>query len=123
MGPRNGRAYRYERVITKVSEQQAIIKTGGKQYRVETGTILRVEKLDAEVGATIEIPEVLLVGKGSDVKIGTPFLQGATVKAEVCQHGRGKKLVGLKFRRRTNYKKKWGHRQDFTELKITGISA
>lgn len=122
-GLRSGRAYRFERVITKVSEQQAIIKTGGKQYRVETGTVLRVEKLDAEVGASIEIPEVLLVGRGGEVKIGTPLLSGAKVSAEVCAHGRGKKLIGMKFRRRKNYKKKWGHRQDYTELKITGITA
>ena len=106
-----------------MSDQQAIIRTGGKQYRVETGSVVRVEKLEVEVGASIELPEVLLVGRGDAVQVGTPLLSGAKVVAEVRAHGRGKKLVGMKFRRRKNYRKKWGHRQAYTELKITGISA
>ncbi len=102
--------------------EQAIIKTGGKQYRVGVGSVLKVEKLDAEVGSSINMDEVLLVGKGDAVKIGSPRVDGAEVKAEVLSHGRGAKLMVYKFRRRTNYRRKAGHRQLYTEIKITGIS-
>lgn len=105
-----------------MSDQQAIIKTGGKQYRVENGSVLRVEKLEVEVGKDIEIPEVLLIGRGDAVRIGTPLVDGAKVIAEVTAQGRGKKVIGMKFRRRKNYRKKWGHRQSYTELKIKEIS-
>lgn len=105
-----------------MSDQQAIIKTGGKQYRVESGSVLRVEKLDVEVGKDIEIPEVLLIGRGDAVRIGTPLVSGAKVIAEVTAQGRRKKVIGMKFRRRKNYRKKWGHRQAYTELKIKEIS-
>lgn len=102
--------------------QQAIIRTGGKQYRVSPGSVLRVEKLPADAGAKVNF-EVLLVGQGDTVKIGKPVVAGAQVTAEIVSHGRGKKIVVYKFRKRTNYRKKQGHRQAFTEIKITGISA
>ncbi|TPV93691.1 MAG: 50S ribosomal protein L21 [Myxococcales bacterium FL481] len=103
--------------------QQAIIRTGGKQYRVAPGSILRVEKLPGEVASTIAFDEVLLVGTGEDVKIGTPQVAGAKVSAEIVAHGRGPKLVVYKFRRRKQYRRKNGHRQPYTEIKVTEISA
>lgn len=101
----------------------AVIKTGGKQYRVAEGETLRVEKLKADEGATVDFDQVLLVGAGDDVKIGAPLVEGGKVSAEVVRHGRGDKIEIIKFKRRQNYKRKQGHRQDFTEVKITGISA
>ena len=106
----------------EVSEQ-AIFKTGGKQYRVQVGDTLRVEKLAVEAGKSVNFDEVLFVGRGSDAKVGAPTVDGAKVSAEVVSHGRGKKLIVYKFRRRKNYRRKQGHRQAYTELKITGISA
>lgn len=105
------------------SQEQAVIKTGGKQYRVEPGAVIRVEKLVADVGATISFDEVLLVGKGSGAKVGTPHVAGAKVQAEVVKHGRGKKLIVYKFKRRKNYRRKAGHRQYYTALEIKSISA
>jgi large subunit ribosomal protein L21 len=102
---------------------QAIIKTGGKQYRVAVGDKLRIEKLDNDVGSPIEFSEVLFVGTGADAKVGTPIVAGAKVSGLVKAHGRGKKLIVYKFRRRKNYRRKNGHRQSFTEVEITGISA
>ena len=102
---------------------QAIIKTGGKQYRVAVGDKLRIEKLTDDVGSSVEFAEVLLVGTGAEAKIGTPFVAGAKVTASIKAHGRGKKLVIYKFRRRKNYRRKNGHRQSFTEIEITAISA
>ena len=100
--------------------QQAIIRTGGKQYRVSPGSVLKVEKLPAAAGAVIEF-EVLLAGQGDAVRIGTPLVAGARVVGEVVSHGRGPKLIVYKFRKRTNYRKKQGHRQAYTEVKITAI--
>jgi large subunit ribosomal protein L21 len=100
---------------------QAIIRTGGKQYRVEVGNKLKVEKLDGEVGSTINIDDVLLVGNGDKVKIGTPVVSGANVTADIVGQGRHKKVIVYKFRRRKQYRRKRGHRQYYTELKITGI--
>ncbi|MEZ5499257.1 MAG: 50S ribosomal protein L21 [Steroidobacteraceae bacterium] len=99
----------------------AVIATGGKQYRVERGGVLRVEKLDAEPGATVTFGEVLLVGTGGDVKLGTPLLKGTSVNATVERHGKGKKVSFVKFRRRKHYMRRGGHRQQFTEVKITDI--
>jgi large subunit ribosomal protein L21 len=99
----------------------AIIRTGGKQYRVQSGEQLRVEALAAEVGATVSIEEVLLVGNGDGVKIGAPFVAGAKVKATVVSHGRGEKLRIFKLRRRKHYQKTQGHRQSYTELRIDDI--
>jgi large subunit ribosomal protein L21 len=101
----------------------AVIATGGKQYRVENGTILKVEKLDAEPGATVEFGEVLLIGDGDDIKVGAPLLKGGKVSGVVEKHGKGEKKVIVKFRRRKHYLRQGTHRQQFTQVKITGISA
>ncbi|HVL66632.1 MAG TPA: 50S ribosomal protein L21 [Vicinamibacterales bacterium] len=101
----------------------AVIATGGKQYRVQQGETVRVEKLEQEPGATIEFNDVLLVADGENVKVGAPHVKGAKVTAEVVGDGRGPKLLIYKYRRRKGYRRKTGHRQPFTALKITGISA
>ncbi len=98
-----------------------VFSTGGKQYRASTGDIVKVEKLEAERGSTIELDSVLMIGEGEDVKVGTPFLPGGKVTARVVEHGRGEKIKVVKFKRRKNYLKKQGHRQYFTTLEITGI--
>ena len=101
----------------------AIIKTGGKQYRVAEGETLRVEKLNAEgENNTVKFNQVLLVG-GDEIKIGTPMVEGASVDAEILRQGRAKKIIVFKKKRRKGYHKKQGHRQAFTEVKITGINA
>ena len=97
----------------------AIVKTGGKQYRVEPGLKLQVEKLDAEPGATVELP-VLLLG-GEKTVVGTPVVEGASVVAEVLGHGRGKKILVSKFKAKVQYRRKKGHRQPYTELLIKEI--
>ncbi|MBM6552340.1 50S ribosomal protein L21 [Marinomonas ostreistagni] len=99
----------------------AVIKTGGKQYRVQEGQTLKVEKLAVEAGSAVEFDDVLLVSNGDDVKVGAPVVEGAKVTAEVVAHGRGDKVKILKFRRRKHSMKRAGHRQWFTEVKITGI--
>ncbi|MBB3231888.1 MULTISPECIES: 50S ribosomal protein L21 [Halomonas] len=101
----------------------AVIKSGGKQYRVQEGQTLKLEKLEVPTGDTIEFDEVLLVGSDDDVKVGAPTVDGAKVAAEVVSHGRGDKVTIIKFRRRKHSMKRQGHRQWFTEVKITGISA
>lgn len=100
----------------------AVIRTGGKQYRVSEGETLRVEKLDVEAGKSIDIDEVLLVSDGDTAQIGTPLVDGGKVTAEVQGHGRGDKIDVIKFKRRKKYRRKQGHRQDYTELKVTGIA-
>jgi large subunit ribosomal protein L21 len=99
----------------------AVIKSGGKQYRVAAGEKLKVEKLPAEVGAEIVIDQVLAVGAGDGVKLGLPLVSGASVKAKVVSHGRGEKVQIFKMRRRKHYQKHQGHRQAYTEIEITGI--
>lgn len=99
----------------------AVIKTGGKQYRVAPGAELKVESLVAEAGSTISFDEVLMVGEGEAIKIGAPFVAGASVKAEVIKHGRGDKIRIIKHRRRKHYHKEQGHRQNFTAVKIMEI--
>jgi large subunit ribosomal protein L21 len=101
----------------------AVIKTGGKQYKVSEGQSLQVEKLLADEGTSISLGDVLMVVDGDNTKVGTPFIAGATVEAEVTAHGRGEKIKIVKFRRRKHYRKQMGHRQSYTELKITGIHA
>lgn len=101
----------------------AVVVTGGKQYRVEQGSKVRVEKLAGEAGSTVTLDQVLMVGDGSDIKVGTPVVDGASVTAEIVGQGRGKKVEIIKFRRRKHHMKRQGHRQAYTELKITGISA
>jgi large subunit ribosomal protein L21 len=101
----------------------AVIQTGGKQYRVAQGSTLKVEKLDAETGASVELDRVLMVADGDDIKVGAPFLEGGKVTATIKSHGRGKKVTIVKFRRRKHHMKRQGHRQAFTEIEVTGISA
>lgn len=101
----------------------AVFVSGGKQHRVAEGDVVRLELLEAEAGQAIEFDQVLLVSNGEDVKIGAPLVQGGKVKAEVVTHGRGDKIRIIKFRRRKHFRKQAGHRQYFTEVKITGISA
>lgn len=101
----------------------AVIATGGKQYRVTKDAVLRIEKLDAEPGSTVEFGEVLLVGEGADVKLGAPRVDGCRVVATVVRHGKGAKVSIVKFRRRKHYLRQKTHRQPFTEVKVTDISA
>ncbi|MCL5283052.1 50S ribosomal protein L21 [Halomonas sp. PGE1] len=101
----------------------AVIKSGGKQYRVQEGQTLKLEKIEVPTGESVDFDEVLLVADGDDVKIGAPLLEGAKVSAEIVSHGRGDKVTIIKFRRRKHHMKRQGHRQWFTEVKITGISA
>ena len=101
----------------------AVIATGGKQYKVAEGDVIRVEKLAVEAGDQIDFDKVLLVSEGDDVNIGAPYIEGSVVKAEVQANGRGKKVDIVKFQRRKHYRRQMGHRQSFTEVKITGISA
>ena len=101
----------------------AVIVTGGKQYKVAEGEFLKIEKLDVPVGEAISFDRVLLIGNGEDVKIGAPVVEGAKVTAEVIDQGRHDKVTIIKFRRRKHSMKRQGHRQWFTEIKITGIQA
>ncbi|NOX42568.1 MAG: 50S ribosomal protein L21 [Gammaproteobacteria bacterium] len=101
----------------------AVIVTGGKQYRVSEGQFFKVEKLNAAEGASVEFDRVLMVANGEDIKIGAPYVDGSKVSATVRAHGRDKKVTIIKFRRRKHSRKKQGHRQHFTEIQITGISA
>ncbi|MGE6742868.1 50S ribosomal protein L21 [Allorhizobium pseudoryzae] len=101
----------------------AVIKTGGKQYRVAADDVVTIEKLDVAAGDVIEFNEVLIIGEGADAKIGAPFVAGAVVKAEVVEHNRGKKVLSFKKRRRQNSKRIRGHRQHHTVVRITAISA
>ena len=99
----------------------AVFSTGGKQYRATTGDQIRVEKLEVEKGATVELDQVLMVGEGEDVTIGTPLVDGGKVVATVVEHGRGDKVKIIKFKRRKHHMKRQGHRQYYTLLEITGI--
>ena len=99
----------------------AVIESGGKQHRVEEGEVLKLEKLEAATGETIEFDRVLMIGAGSDVKIGAPVVDGSKVTAEVVSHGRHEKIRIVKFNRRKHYRNETGHRQWYTEVKITGI--
>jgi large subunit ribosomal protein L21 len=101
----------------------AVIESGGKQHRVTKGELLKLELLDAEPGATVEFDRVLLVADGGDVKIGAPVVEGGKVTAEVVTHGRGDKVIIIKFHRRKHHRKQMGHRQWYTQVKITDISA
>ena len=101
----------------------AVIKSGGKQYKVEKGDKLKVEKIDAEAGKDISIDDVLMLVDGENVTVGTPLIKGAKVSAKVESHGRGPKIKIIKFRRRKHHRKQMGHRQAYTELSITKIAA
>jgi len=99
----------------------AVIVSGGKQHRVEEGEVLRLEKLEVATGETVNFDQVLMVGEGESVKVGAPYVDGSQVTAEVVSHGRADKVKIIKFRRRKHHRKQQGHRQWFTEVKITGI--
>ena len=101
----------------------AVVKTGGKQYRVASGDKLKVETLAADIGAEVVLGDVLMVADGDKVTLGAPLLPGASVKAKVVAHGRGDKVHIFKMRRRKHYRKSQGHRQNFTEIEILGIQA
>ena len=100
----------------------AVFRTGGKQYRAAKGDVLRLEKIEADEGATITFDEVLLIGEGADVKVGDPLLTGSTVSGKVLKQGKTRKVNVVKFKRRQNYLRKGSHRQFYTEVEITGIS-
>ena len=100
----------------------AIVETGGKQYRVSEGETLRVDRLDAEEGAELTLDKVLMVG-GEKVAVGSPYVEGAAVKAQVVRHGRDRKIIVFKMKRRKNYRRKRGHRQHFTEIRILEVRA
>ena len=101
----------------------AVIKTGGKQYKVTEGDVLRVEKLNAEVNATVELTEVILVAGGDNVKVGKPLVEGAKVVVEVLSQGKGPKVINFKYKPKKASHRKRGHRQLFTEVKVTSIIA
>ena len=101
----------------------AVIMSGGKQHRVIEGEVLTLEKIEASTESAIEFDKVLMVGEGENVTVGAPYVEGACVKAEVIEHGRHKKVSIIKFKRRKHHMKRAGHRQWFTKVKITGISA
>jgi large subunit ribosomal protein L21 len=100
----------------------AVVKTGGKQYKVTQGEYLRVEKLEGNEGDSIELNNVLMIADGDNLKIGTPLLDSGKVTATIKSHGRGKKVEIMKFRRRKHHQKKTGHRQSYTEIEITAIN-
>ncbi len=100
----------------------AVFRSGGKQYRASKGEVLRLEKLDADEGAKVKFDEVLLVGEGKDIKVGSPLLAGSSVSAKILKQGKSKKVRVVKFKRRQNYLRQHSHRQYFTEVEITGIS-
>jgi len=101
----------------------AVIKTGGKQYRVCAGQKLKIEQIPADIGQEISLDQVLSVGEGDALKIGTPFVEGATVRATVLAQGRHDKIKVFKMRRRKHYQKRQGHRQNYTEIRIEAVSA
>ena len=101
----------------------AVIRTGGKQYKVQVGDTLKVEKLEADEGKTIKIPDVLMLVDGEKVTVGTPLIKGTTVSARVNVHGRGDKIKIIKFNRRKQYRRQAGHRQDYTEILIKSIKS
>lgn len=101
----------------------AVVKTGGKQYRVQSGEKIRIEQIPADIGQEIVLDQVLLVGAGEGVKMGTPLVAGATVTAKVLAQGRDDKVRIFKMRRRKHYRKSQGHRQNYTEIEILGIGA
>jgi large subunit ribosomal protein L21 len=101
----------------------AVIKTGGKQYKVVAGEKIKVEQIAADVGQEIVLDQVLAIGSGADIKLGTPLVEGASVKATVVAHGRHDKVRIFKMRRRKHYQKRQGHRQNYTELEIGAVQA
>ncbi len=109
--------------MTELTRMYAVIQTGGKQYRVEEGTTLKIEKLELGTGDSVEFDKVLMIQSDSETKIGQPYVESGKVTAEVVSQGRHKKVKIIKFKRRKHHMKQMGHRQYFTEIQITGISA
>ncbi len=109
--------------IERNEAMYAVIKTGGKQYRVEKDAVFRIEKLDVGAGEDVTFDQVLMVGEGADVKVGTPLVEGASVQATVLEQARGPKIIMIKKRRRKNSRRKRGHRQDLTVVRVTDIQA
>lgn len=107
--------------IEEVNNMYAVIKTGGKQYRVQEGDVITIEKLNANVGDKVEFDEVLVLGEGADIKVGTPFLDGVKVFGTVTENGKGKKVIIFKYKSKKDYRKKQGHRQPYTMVEITGL--
>ncbi len=101
----------------------AVVRTGGLQFRVSEGDLIRVPRMKSEVGEAIEMSDVLALSVGGDVKVGTPVVESASVRAEVIAHGKGRKVIVFKKKRRKDYRVKKGHRQGFTEIRITGIAS
>lgn len=101
----------------------AVVKTGGKQYRVAEGDVIKVEKLDGQPGASIELDQVLMVANEESLQLGRPLVEGAKVSAEILDQDRNRKVLVFKYKRRKRYRRKAGHRQPYTALKITGITA
>ncbi len=101
----------------------AVVATGGKQYKVQEGDILRIEKLAGQVGDEVALDQVLMVGEGGNVRIGQPLIDGASVKASIVEQGKSKKILVFKFKRRKRYRRRQGHRQQFTAIKINAIEA
>lgn len=99
----------------------AILRQGSHQYRVSPGDVIQVEKLDVEKGSQLDLDNVLLIGRGQEVEVGQPIVANAAVRAQVVRNGKSRKVIVFKFKRRKGFKKKYGHRQPFTELRITGI--
>ncbi|NLY78024.1 MAG: 50S ribosomal protein L21 [Tissierellia bacterium] len=99
----------------------AVIETGGKQYRVQEGDVIFVEKIDTEEGQTVDLSKVLLISNDGEVKVGKPYVDGAKVEAKVLEHGKGRKVIVFKYKPKKNYKKKQGHRQPYTKLQIEKI--
>ncbi len=101
----------------------AVISTGGKQYRIAQGDVIRVEKLDGDEGSSVDFDRVLMIGNGDEVTVGTPYIEGSVVSGTIKNHGRGEKILVVKFRRRKNYRKQMGHRQAYTDVEITDIKS
>ena len=110
-------------IFSRTQSMYAVIKTGGKQYRVANGEKLKVEQIPADIGQEIVLDQVLMVGEGVDVKVGAPLVVGATVTVKVISHGRADKVKIFKLRRRKHYQKHQGHRQNYTEIEISAIKA
>jgi large subunit ribosomal protein L21 len=109
--------------FAEVMNMYAVVATGGKQYKVEEGEVLRFEKLTGEIGDEVTFDQVLMVSDGEDVRIGQPVVEGATVKGSIVEQGKNKKIIVFKYKRRKRYRRKQGHRQPFTAVKISAIEA
>ena len=112
-----------ESTVEQIMTTYAIVQTGGKQYQVRSGDTIRVESLPQEPGETVELGDVLMVSKDGEVKVGNPTVSGARVTAEIAEHGRGKKIVVFKYKAKTRYRRKQGHRQSYTALTVKDITA